>query len=227
MTFPDPQTHRFPNWVRHGDDLFYGRDVVSFGDPLTVQNLREAYKNGIFPWYMESVPLPWYCPERRAVLEFADVHVPRSLAKERRQTELTFTVDEAFRDVMIECSVAYRPGQDGTWITDEFIEAYSELHNEGIAHSAEAWDAKGDLVGGIYGVDAGGVFCGESMFFLAPNASKLSLLFLIDHMRSRGGTWMDIQVMTPHMRALGAKEIGRSDFMRKLRETQRQQLSLF
>lgn len=227
MTFPDPQTHRFPNWVRHGDDLFYGRDVVSFGAPLTVDNLRQAYTNGIFPWYMESIPLPWYCPERRAILEFEDLHIPRRLARERRQGELTFTIDKAFGRVMRECSEAYRPGQDGTWITDDFIAAYTELHGLGIAHSAEAWDRNGKLVGGIYGVDAGGVFCGESMFFLTPNASKLALLFLIDHIRSRGATWMDIQVMTPHMRALGAKEIGRSDFMRKLRETQRQQLSLF
>jgi leucyl/phenylalanyl-tRNA--protein transferase len=96
-----------------------------------------------------------------------------------------------------------------------------------MAHSVEVWDASDDLVGGVYGVDAGGVFCGESMFYKKPNASKLALLFLIDHLRSLGSTWLDAQVMTPHIRALGAKEIPRRDFFQKLRETQAQHLILF
>lgn len=96
-----------------------------------------------------------------------------------------------------------------------------------MAHSAEAWNAAGELVGGIYGVDAGGVFCGESMFFVEPNASKLALLFLIDRMREKGATWMDIQVMTPHMRALGAKEIDRREFLDKLRSTQETNIRIF
>ncbi|MDM7922997.1 MAG: leucyl/phenylalanyl-tRNA--protein transferase [Pyrinomonadaceae bacterium] len=227
MSFPNPQTHNFPNWIRHGDDLFYGRDVVSFGDELTVENLREAYRNGIFPWFMKSIPLPWYCPAKRAILDFSRLHVPRSLAKEQRRSKLTFTVDRAFTEVMKACSQSFRPGQDGTWITDEFIEVYSALHREGMAHSVEAWSPAGELVGGLYGVDSGGVFCGESMFFIEPNASKLALLFLIGRMKERGATWMDIQVMTPHMRALGATEISRADFMSKLRETQQMNLNLF
>ena len=120
-----------------------------------------------------------------------------------------------------------RPDQPGTWITDEFIRVYSRLHEAGTAHSVETWDEKGDLVGGLYGVDAGGVFCGESMFYTAPNASKLALLFLIEHLRSRGSTWLDAQVMTPHMKALGAKEIGRIEFLDKLIETQNLNLNLF
>lgn len=227
MSFPNPHTYRFPQWVRHGDYLYYGRDVVSFGDPLTVENLRAAYQHGIFPWHMEDVPLPWYCPETRAILDFADLHVSRSLAKARRQTSLRFTVDKAFREVMEACAASYRPGQGGTWITSEFIETYNQLHREGMAHSAEAWNAAGELVGGIYGVDAGGVFCGESMFFVEPNASKLALLFLIDRMWEKGATWMDIQVMTPHMRALGAKEIDRREFLDKLRSTQETNIRIF
>ena len=120
-----------------------------------------------------------------------------------------------------------RPDQPGTWITDEFIDAYCELHDTGMAHSIETWDAKGNLVGGLYGVDAGGVFCGESMFYTAANASKLALLFLVEHLRSRGSTWLDAQVMTPHMEVLGAKEIDRVDFLEKLALTQAEELSLF
>ena len=227
MTFPDPATYNFPEWIPHGDYAYYAREVVSFGDPLTVENLREAYTKGIFPWHMDGIPLPWYCPERRAIIEFADLHIPKSLERARRRSEFTFTTDKAFRRVIEQCSRATRPRQGGTWITLEFIETYTALHHEGMAHSVEVWDASDDLVGGVYGVDAGGVFCGESMFYKKPNASKLALLFLIDDLRSRGSTWIDAQVMTPHIKALGAKEISRAKFMRKLVETQSLHLVLF
>lgn len=227
MSFPNPNTYRFPKWVQHGEYLYYGRDVVSFGDPLTVENLKAAYRNGIFPWHMEDVPLPWYCPETRAILEFGDLHISQSLARARRRSTLKFTIDTAFREVVKACAASYRPGQGGTWITDDFIETYTALQRDGMAHSAEAWNQAGELVGGIYGVDAGGVFCGESMFFVEPNASKLALLFLIDRMRSNGAEWMDIQVMTPHMRALGAKKIDRREFLDKLRATQEKNIRLF
>jgi len=227
VTFPDPTTYDFPEWLPHGDYAYYGREVVSFGDPLTIENVREAYQKGIFPWHMDGIPLPWYCPERRAILEFADLHIPKSLEKAQRRNEFTFTIDKTFDRVMEECSRTPRPGQGGTWITDEFIDVYSRLHDEGMAHSIEAWDADGELAGGLYGVDAGGVFCGESMFFKKPNASKLSLLFLIDHLRSRGATWLDAQVMTPHMKAFGAKEISRRDFVNRLHAEQKGNKKLF
>ena len=227
MTFPEPATYKFPEWIAHGDYAYYAREVVSFGDPLTVENLREAYAKGIFPWHMDGIPLPWYCPERRAVLEFADLHIPKSLERARRRTEFTFTIDKAFQRVIQECSRATRPRQGGTWITKEFATTYTALHRQGIAHSIEAWDSDGELVGGVYGVDAGGVFCGESMFYKEPNASKLALLFLIDHLRSHGSTWLDAQVMTPHIKALGAKEISRAHFLRKLATTQKLRIRLF
>jgi leucyl/phenylalanyl-tRNA--protein transferase len=227
VTFPDPSTYKFPEWIPHGDYAYYAREVVSFGDPLTVGNLREAYSKGIFPWHMDGIPLPWYCPERRAIIEFSDLHIPKSLERARRRSEFAFTIDKAFRRVIEECSRATRPRQGGTWITPEFIETYTALHRDGMAHSVEVWDASEDLVGGVYGVDAGGVFCGESMFYRQPNASKLALLFLIDHLRSRGSTWLDAQVMTPHIKALGAKEISRARFLRKLSEIQALHLVLF
>jgi leucyl/phenylalanyl-tRNA--protein transferase len=224
QVFPDPRTFEYPEWVTIGNYLFRSHDVISFGTPLTVENVREAYLKGIFPWYTEGIPLPWHCPEQRAILEFEDLQVPRSLEKARRKGDLTFTIDKDFRRVIHECSLAYRPGQGGTWITPEFEKVYAELHEQGMAHSIEAWDTDGILVGGLYGVDAGGVFCGESMFYLAPNASKLALLFLIDYLRSRGSTWLDCQVMTPHLEALGAKEIDREDFLDKLVEVQRKSI---
>ncbi len=227
MSFPDPQNHDFPEWLPYGDLFYYARDVVSFGDRLTVENLREAYRKGIFPWYIDGIPLPWYCPEKRAILEFADLNIPRSLAREKRKGLFRFTIDEDFRRVMEECSMSARTGQKGTWITPAFIEIYTELHESGMAHSVEAWDENGNLVGGLYGVDAGGVFCGESMFYKQPNASKLALLFLIDHLRTRGSTWLDCQVMTPHMKALGAKEIERIEFLENLKRIQVLKSDLF
>lgn len=227
MSFPNPQDHDFPEWLPYGDLFYYARDVVSFGDQLTPENLREAYRKGIFPWHINGIPLPWYCPEKRAILEFADLNIPRSLAREKRKDLFRFTIDEDFRRVMEECSMAARTGQKGTWITPAFIETYTELHESGVAHSVEAWDENGNLAGGLYGVDAGGVFCGESMFYKQPNASKLALLFLIDHLQARGSTWLDAQVMTPHIKALGAKEVSRDDFLQKLCETQRNIFKLF
>ncbi|MGE3465645.1 MAG: leucyl/phenylalanyl-tRNA--protein transferase [Pyrinomonadaceae bacterium] len=225
--FPDPRNYDYPDWVQIGQFLYRAEDVVDFGTPLTVENVREAYQRGIFPWYTEGIPLPWHCPEQRAILDFSDLRVPRSLAREKRRCEYTFTIDRDFADVIHECALAYRPGQGGTWITPDFERVYGEAHDEGFAHSVETWNADGDLVGGLYGVDAGGVFCGESMFYKAPNASKLALLFLIDHLRERGSTWLDCQVMTPHMEMLGAREIDRRDFLVRLRDTQERSLSIF
>ncbi|MCC6327825.1 MAG: leucyl/phenylalanyl-tRNA--protein transferase [Acidobacteria bacterium] len=219
--FPDPRTYAFPDWALVGDYYYQASDIVTFGTPLTAETAAEAYRKGIFPWYMRGIPLPWYCPEQRAVLEFKDLHIPRSLAKARRQQPFKFTIDRDFGSVMKACAAAKRPEQGGTWITGDFQRVYTELHKKGMAHSVEVWDG-GTLVGGLYGVDAGGVFCGESMFYRAPNASKLALLYLIDHLRSRGSDWLDIQVMTPHMEALGAKEIRRVDFLDRLRLAQDQ-----
>ena len=227
MSFPDPRTYDFPEWVLFGDYFYYSKDIVSFGDELTVENLKNAYRMGIFPWHVEGLPLPWYCPAKRAVLEFSELHIPRSLKSARRKNPFTFTIDKNFREVIGRCSTVSRPDQLGTWITLDFVRSYLGLHEAGIAHSIEAWDENGELVGGLYGVDAGGVFCGESMFHTAPNASKLALLYVIDHLRDRGATWLDAQVMTPHIEALGAREIRRKEFLCKLKETQARGLSLF
>jgi len=225
--FPDPGKFKYPEWVSIGSYLFRSHDVIAFGTPLTIANVREAYLKGIFPWNTEGLPLPWHCPEWRAILEFDQLRIPRSLAQAGRKGDLTFTIDRDFRSVIHECALAYRPGQRGTWISPEFEKIFAQLHDEGMAHSVEAWNFDEELVGGLYGIDAGGVFCGESMFFKTPNASKLCLLHLIDHLISRGSTWLDTQVITPHFQALGAKEIERNEFLSKLKKTQKLGLKLF
>lgn len=226
IAFPNPRDHHFSEWVLFGDYYYNARDIVGFGGEMTVKNLRAAYSRGIFPWHIEGLPLPWFCPEKRAILEFEDLRVPRSLRREYKKTTFEYTIDRAFDAVVGECSSAPRGDGGGTWITDDFKQAYSEFHRAGRAHSVEVWDGA-ELVGGLYGVDAGGVFCGESMFYRRSNASKFALLHLIEHLRSRGATWIDIQVMTPHFKALGATEIPRNVFLDRLEAAQRSGLKLF
>jgi leucyl/phenylalanyl-tRNA---protein transferase len=195
-------------------------DIVALGGSLEPRVLVEAYRRGVFPWPIDGLPaLPWFCPKQRAILDFPLIHVPRSLRRELRQTTLRSTVDAAFGPVIEHCAAVPRPGQDGTWITDELMQAYKELHQQGYAHSVEVWNEPGELVGGIYGVCVDGYFSAESMFHLAPNASKIALFRLVGILQSAGSDWMDIQVMTPHMKALGAIEITRKRFLERLART--------
>ena len=198
--------------------------IVALGGPLTTTNLLRAYCRGIFPWPIDEYILPWCCPEERGILEFNELHIPRRLARTRHNFH--FTIDRAFPQVIGHCATVKRKHESGTWITDEMIRAYCELHSHGDAHSVEVWDGT-ELVGGLYGIDACGSFAGESMFSLRSNASKLALLFLIEHLKERGLDWIDIQMLTPHLEALGAKLISRADFLAKLTATQKRNLILF
>jgi len=198
--------------------------IVALGGPLTTTNLLRAYCRGIFPWPIDEYILPWCCPEERGILEFQELHIPRRLA--RTKHKFHFTIDRAFPQVISHCATVKRKHEPGTWITDEMIRAYCELHRLGHAHSVEVWEDT-ELVGGLYGVDACGSFAGESMFSLRTNASKLALLFLIEHLKERGLDWIDIQMLTPHLEALGAKLISRADFLEKLTATQKRNLTLF
>ena len=207
--FPDP---------RHSTE----EGIVALGGVLDPETLRAAYRQGIFPWPIPGLPLPWFCPPRRAILEFSSLHVPRRLQRTIGQRPFRLTLDQAFDRVIEACAARHQP----TWITPSMLRAYKTLHREGEAHSAEAW--QGDrLVGGIYGVDAGGAFSCESMFYLVPNASKIALLHLIEHLSSRGLDWIDIQMLTPHLRSLGAREISRDQFLERLARTQATGLRLF
>lgn len=221
-TMPFESPSRFPI-----DALLAGKigDVVASSDDVWADLLIDSYEHGIFPWPMvDEDVIPWCSPKKRALLIFSEMTIPRSLAKARRTTELTFTRDRAFVDVMKACAEAPRPGQDGTWITAAMLKAYTDLHARGRAHSVEAWrtseGGEARLVGGIYGVDAGGVFAAESMFYRETNASKLALLHLVDLLKEKGSEWLDIQQLTPHLEKLGAREIKRSDFLRRLSQAQ-------
>lgn len=225
-TFPDPRSYPFPEWVQIGKYYFNASDIVSFGDELSVENILEAYAKGIFPWHIDGLPLPWFCPENRAILSFEDLRVPRSLAKVKRNAGFKTSIDKAFRQVIEGCAKTRRNSETGTWITSEFIDVYCRVHELGHAHSVEVWDGE-DLVGGLYGIDAGGVFCGESMFYRRSNASKVGLLKLVDHMKERGARWLDVQVMTPHFERFGAREIPRREFLELLATTRRSGLELF
>jgi leucyl/phenylalanyl-tRNA---protein transferase len=200
--------------------------IVAVGGRPEPALLDEAYARGIFPWPVEGYPLLWFSPPERGLLFFDELRVARSLARERRRTRLTFTFDRAFERVIGACASVPRAHETGTWITREMVRGYCEFHRMGRAHSVEAWE-DGNLVGGLYGVDAGGAFAGESMFRLRPNASKLALLFLIEHLRARGLGWLDIQVMTPHMEALGARLVPREEFLSLLADARRRDLKLF
>lgn len=201
-------------------------DIVGIGEDLRPETLIWAYRNGIFPWPMRGTPLLWFCPPERAVIEFANLHVPRSLARVRRRCPWTFTINRAFERVIEGCRQSPRPDQEGTWITPAMRRAYTALHHLGHAHSVETWDEQGELVGGLYGVAIDGVFTGESLFYRQPNASKLALLFWIDHLQSRGLDWIDIETMTPHMEALGATLIPRDAFLDRLAATHARRLTL-
>jgi leucyl/phenylalanyl-tRNA--protein transferase len=200
--------------------------IVVFGGSLNTTNLVRAYRRGIFPWPIDENLLPWCCPEERAILEFKDLYIPRRLARLKRQMPFRFTIDQAFAEVIVACAKVKRKGESGTWITTQMMRAYCELHMKGYAHSVEAWEGN-TLVGGLYGVDAGGAFSGESMFCYRSNASKLALLYLIEHLQKRGLDWIDIQMMTPHMEALGAKSIDRSEFLQKLSLALKRKITLF
>jgi leucyl/phenylalanyl-tRNA--protein transferase len=205
--------------------------LVALDYNLSPDRLVSAYRHGIFPWPDSSSPfspIPWVCPPRRAVLEFSTLHVPKNLRKAQRHAAaaLRFSIDAAFPDVIAACAASPRPGQFGTWITSPMVSAYTELHRRGHVHSVELWDGP-ELIGGLYGVTAGGVFTGESMFHRRSDASKLCVLHLIEHLEARGATWLDIQQLTPHFAKLGAREISRDEFLHRLRAEQRAARTLF
>ena len=191
------------------------RGLVAVGGDLRPTRLLEAYRSGIFPWYGEGLPILWHSPDPRFVLEPEALRVNRSLRKAIRRQPYRLELDTAFSEVIRRCAEIPRPNQDGTWITEDMIRAYEELAKLGHAHSVEAYD--GDrLVGGLYGVAVGAVFCGESMFALAPDASKIAFVRLVEQLRSWGFRLIDCQVYTEHLDRFGAVEWPRQRFLRTL-----------
>lgn len=190
-------------------DLAEPDGLLAIGGDLSTERLLLAYQNGIFPWYSDDTPILWYSPHERFVLFPDELKVSKSMRQVLRSGKLRVTVDTCFNDVITACSTAPREGQDGTWIVPDMIAAYNRLHAEGYAHSVEVWqDDK--LVGGLYGVHVGDVFCGESMFSRVSNASKTALIYLCNT-----GLYklIDCQVHTGHLESLGARMISREQYM--------------
>ena len=190
-------------------------DVVAVGGDLAPGTLLEAYRRGMFPMGLPDGHLGWWSPVDRAILPLNGLRVSRSLRRSTRRFQVT--VDEEFAEVIRWCAEMDRPHR---WITEEFIDAYSELHRLGWAHSVEVWDSAGSLVGGLYGVAIGGLFAGESMFHLVSDASKVALVHLVVVM-NQGGSLLDVQWLTPHLETLGAVVIGRDEYLRRLPEALR------
>ncbi|GAB3272298.1 leucyl/phenylalanyl-tRNA--protein transferase [Parahaliea aestuarii] len=197
--------------------LDYPNGLLAAGGELSPQTLLSAYRRGIFPWYQPPDPVLWWTPDPRSVLYPEQLHISRSLAKTLRRNSFTLDADTRFREVMLACA-APRAGQDGTWISDAMVSAYSELHRLGHAHSIEVY-RDSELVGGLYGIAIGGAFFGESMFSRASDASKTALVALAWLLRGAGCRLIDCQVESGHLNSLGARTISRLDFEQELAQT--------
>jgi leucyl/phenylalanyl-tRNA--protein transferase len=191
--------------------------LLAVGGDLTVERLLLAYSVGIFPWFGDGDPILWWSPDPRMVLFPNDFHASARLRRLHRQRRYRVTLDTAFPKVIAACADQPRPGQDGTWITGEMEEAYTQLHWTGFAHSVEVWDGA-RLAGGLYGVSLGAAFFGESMFSLDPNTSKLAMWTLVEQIKRWGFHFIDCQVHTPHLESLGGNDIPRRRFLKLLKD---------
>lgn len=186
--------------------------ILAVGGDLSVERLLLAYNNGIFPWFDADEPILWWSPSERMVVNPKDYKVSKSLRNIINRNIFEVTINKDFESVIKNCQEIERKDQDGTWISNDIIKSYTELHQLGKAKSFEVWQ-NGELVGGLYGVDLGHVFCGESMFSKVPNASKVAFVKLIDYLKQNNYKLLDCQVHNEHLEKLGAFEISRNAFM--------------
>lgn len=200
----------FPPVSQAGD-----QGLLAIGGDLSVERLMLAYRNGIFPWYNQGEPIVWYSPSPRMVLFPEKLKISKSMRKFIRETDLVITHNQAFEQVMMNCKTIIRKDQEDTWITDEMLLSYIRLHRAGFAKSFEVWD-KEELVGGLYGVELDGVFCGESMFAKKSNSSKLAFIKMVEYYQSKQFRIIDCQVYNDHLASLGAEEISRDEFLKYL-----------
>lgn len=202
LHFPDPNNANKDGIVAWGGDLY----------PYRIIN---AYQHGIFPWYSNADPILWWSPNPRLIMQLDDFKMSRSLKKSIKKFE--YKIDENFLETILKCASAPRKEQEGTWINRDIIEAYTQLHKMGYAHSVESYQ-NDILVGGLYGIAIGKVFCGESMFADLTDASKAAYATLVTHLKAWGYSFIDCQVPTNHLKSLGAKEITREEFLYKLKK---------
>lgn len=210
--FPDPRLA-----------LLNPNGLLAFGGDLSTQRLLQAYSNGIFPWFSHDEPIMWWSPNPRGILPLAQFYCSTKLAKLVRQQRYQVTVNMAFDQVIDACATISRNGS-GTWITPQMIAAYKNLHHVGHAHSIEVWD-EDRLVGGLYGVVTGKLFCGESMFHNVTDSSKLAMYYLVALLQSENSPFVDCQMQNPHLRTLGCIEISRNQFLHDLDQLNNQRFS--
>ena len=199
--------------------------LLCIGGALSVDRLLDAYRHGIFPWpvFADDKPIAWWSPDPRAVIEISDFRVPRRLKRTIRNGEFVTTLNRDFPAVIRGCASA-QEREDNTWLTPNMISAYIELHQQGHAHSLEVWQQE-ELAAGIYGVAIGGMFAAESKFYRVRDASKVALVALVAHLEARGYTLLDIQQMTEHSRRFGATEIPRPEFLERLQQAIRRDVT--
>lgn len=194
--------------------------LLAYGGDLQSARLLAAYRQGIFPWFAEDEPILWWSPATRATLSVGDIHISKSMRKFIRKTAWHIRINHQFADIMQACAEVNRPQQAdqyATWINHDMLIAYCELHQLGYAHSIEVWD-NDQLVGGLYGVNIGGVFCGESMFHYQSNASKLAFIVLCYHFGKYGGQLIDCQMPTEHLQTLGVRPCSRTAFLAEIND---------
>lgn len=190
--------------------------ILAIGGDLSPERLLLAYKSGIFPWFEEGEPVFWWSPNPRMVLFLDELVVSKSMRNILNRNVFTVTFNQNFREVISNCQKIKRDEQNGTWITNNMMEAYCKLHELGIAKSVEVWQNE-ELVGGLYGIDLGHIFCGESMFSKVSNASKVAFIALVNQLKKDNYTLLDCQVYNGHLESLGCREIDRTDFMEILK----------
>ena len=191
--------------------------LLAIGGDLSAERLLLAYKSGIFPWYSEGEPIIWYSPDPRMVLFPKNLKISKSMKQIIRKNQFRATFNQNFSEVISNCKNSYREGQGGTWITDEMEQAYINLHQVGVAKSVEVWEGN-ELVGGLYGIDLGHVFCGESMFSKVSNASKFAFIYLVQKLEKEHYKLIDCQVYNEHLASLGADEISRETLVTYLKK---------
>ncbi|MBU8883677.1 leucyl/phenylalanyl-tRNA--protein transferase [Kaistella sp. DKR-2] len=211
MVFLDPNDIFFPD--PESTDSESG--LLAVGGDLSPERLLFAYQLGLFPWFNEGEEILWWCPDPRFVLLPEDLKISKSMRKILRDEVFTFTENKCFSEVMKQCKNAYRKDQDGTWISNQFIESYTKLHEQGFAKSFEVWQ-NGELVGGFYGVQIGKVFCGESMFAKVSNASKAGFINFILNNKEKTEL-IDCQIHSEHLESLGAKMIPKKEYLKILK----------
>lgn len=190
--------------------------IVAIGGDLSPERLILAYRSGIFPWFEDDEPILWWSPPERMVLFFEDLKISKSMRNILNRSTFRITFNTAFREVITNCRNIKRDGQPGTWITHDMTEAYCRLHELGYAKSVEVWQGE-ELVGGLYGIDLGHIFCGESMFSKVSNASKVAFIALAKYLEQENYRVLDCQVHNNHLESLGATEILREDFLEILK----------